>query len=308
MTARRLARFGSRATERRWPSLIVSLAVSVGLFIAAFASMTSLPRWVRRDQRAVPELPVLVQIPTLPARRTPVAPKTIRAPNRAANPPDRPHVPPNERVAPVAASPVDTGLASPAESTATARDTTGARSSSTGRGPVPSTNAVGTVKGAPIAPAGVTYDHRAANTPEVRDSIAHGVMDNIAELARTRAPTGRELADLETRGRNAISLRQRTSTAGNSRDLVILQGSGLDGVGAVTGRANVVTAGLPLFSSGPSSAQRKKNDSLVADYQRRLRRLQDRYLKRDSIRADSIRADSVRRDSVARAHRTPDQR
>jgi hypothetical protein len=87
MTARRLARFGSRATERRWPSLIVSLAVSVGLFIAAFASMTSLPRWVRRDQRAVPELPVLVQIPTLPARRTPVAQKTTRAPNRAANHP-----------------------------------------------------------------------------------------------------------------------------------------------------------------------------------------------------------------------------
>jgi hypothetical protein len=76
----------------------------------------------------------------------------------------------------------------------------------------------------------------------------------------------------------------------------------------VRGRANVVSVGLPLFSSGPSSAQRKKNDSLVADYQRRLRRLQDRYLKRDSIRADSIRADSVRRDSVARAHRTPDQR
>ena len=306
MSERRLARFGSHARERRWPSLIVSLAVSVGLFIAAFASMTSLPSWVRRDRTIGPNLPVLVRIPTPPRPSTPVAPKTTRAPNRAANPRDRPHVPASDKVAPVVPSPVDTGLAPPAEPT-TARDSSGARSSSAARGSIPSTSSAGAVRGAPIAPAGVTYDHRAANTPEVRDSIARGVMDNIAELARTRAPTGRELAELETRARNAISLRQRTSTAGNSRDLVILQGSGLDGVGAVSGGGNVVSVGLPLFSSGPSRAQRKKNDSLVADYQRRLRRLQDRYLKRDSIRADSIRADSVRRDSVARAHRMPDQ-
>jgi hypothetical protein len=306
MSERRLARFGSHATERRWPSLIVSLAVSGGLFAAAFASMTSLPSWVRRGRSVVPNLPVLVQIPTPTRRPTPVAPKTTPAPNHAASPPNHPHVPPSDKVAPVAPSPVDTGLASPAEPT-TARDSSGARSSSAARKSVPSTSNVGAVKGAPIAPAGVTYDHRAANTPEVRDSIAHGVMDNIAELARTRAPTGRELAEIETRAHNATSLRQRTSTPGNSRDLVVLQGSGLDGVGAVSGGGNVVSVGLPLFSSGPSRAQRKKNDSLVADYQRRLRRLQDRYLKRDSILADSVRADSVRRDSVARAHRTPDQ-
>ena len=198
MSERRLARFGSHATERRWPSLIVSLAVSVGLFIAAFASMTSLPSWVRRDRTIGPNLPVLVRIPTPPRPSTPVAPKTTRAPNRAANPRDRPHVPASDKVAPVVPSPVDTGLAPPAEPT-TARDSSGARSTSAARGSIPSTSSAGAVRGAPIAPAGVTYDHRAANTPEVRDSIARGVMDNIAELARTRAPTGRELAELETR-------------------------------------------------------------------------------------------------------------
>ena len=306
MSERRLARFGSHATERRWPSLIVSLAVSGGLFVAAFASMTSLPSWVRRDRSVVPNLPVLVRIPTPARRPTPVAPKTTPAPNHAASPPNRRHVPPSDKVAPVAPSPVDTGLASPAA----ADDRAGQQRSSIELrcqkiSPVDKQRRCS--QGAPIAPAGVTYDRRAANTPEVRDSIAHGVMDNIAELARTRAPTGRELAEIDTRARNAISLRQRTSTAGNSRDLVVLQGSGLDGVGAVSGGGNVVSVGLPLFSSGPSRAQRKKNDSLVADYQRRLRRLQDRYLKRDSILADSVRADSVRRDSVARAHRTPDQ-
>ena len=92
-----------------------------GLFAAAFASMTSLPSWVRRDRGIVRNLPVLVGIPTPARRPTPVAPKTTPAPNHAASPPNRPHVPPSDKVAPVAPSPVDSGLASPAEPT-TARD------------------------------------------------------------------------------------------------------------------------------------------------------------------------------------------
>ena len=64
--------------------------------------------------------------------------------------------------------------------------------------------------------------------------------------------------------------------------------------GAKTGITGGV--GLPLFSKGPSAAQRRKNEAIEADYQARLRRLQDRIL----LRRDSIRADSLRRDSLAK--------
>ena len=69
---------------------------------------------------------------------------------------------------------------------------------------------------------------------------------------------------------------------------------------AVGGPAGTVGAGvslpLPLFSSGPSREQRKRNEALDADYRRRLARLQALAI----ARRDSIRADSLRRDSLAR--------
>ena len=305
MTGHRRTQFRSHTTEGRWPSLVVSFAVSVALFLAAFTSMTSLPRWIRRERSTPPELPVLVQIPTASPQPAPITPKVSRAPKGPTKaPPTK-----SDQVSPAVTAPVDPRVSSPPESTTTARDTSGARSPSAVRGGIPPSRITGTiVKGAPIAPAGVNYDNRVENTPAVRDSIARGAMESFAEMARHHPATGRERDELEKRSREAISLRQRALTGGNSRDLVILQGSGLDGVGAVNGGANVVSVGFPLFSSGPSRAQREKNDSLDADYQRRLRRLQDRmYLKRDSLRADSIRADSVRRDSIARSRRAPNQ-
>lgn len=85
----------------------------------------------------------------------------------------------------------------------------------------------------------------------------------------------------------------------------------MGGEGAVGGNPAIRGGGmraaggfsLPLFSSGPSKAQRKKNEAIDAEYQMGLRRLEDRMLlKRDSIRIlarrDSVRRDSVRRDSL----------
>jgi hypothetical protein len=157
-----------------------------------------------------------------------------------------------------------------------------------------------------MEPAGISLTNRAANTPFVRDSIAKSKMALIPGLAAERAPTGREKAELEQSQRDARALRARTLTGGNSRDLVVLQGKGMNGVGAVdpssTGGVGVgFSIPFTLFSSGPTREQRKKNEEIDADYQRRLRRLEDRmYLKRDSIRADSIRADSIRADSLRR--------
>jgi hypothetical protein len=163
-----------------------------------------------------------------------------------------------------------------------------------------STPTKGLGAGAPIAPSGLTIGDRVANTPQIRDSIAREMMGGVPGLARTHEPTGRERQELEQSQRQAAVLRQRTTTAGNSRDLVILQGAGKDGVGAVTG-PGVVSVGAPLFSSGPSAEQRRKNEKIDADYQLRLRRLEDRaLLKRDSIRADSLHADSLRHDAIAK--------
>lgn len=93
-----------------------------------------------------------------------------------------------------------------------------------------------------------------------------------------------------------------------------MQGEGMGGEGAVGGSPAMhgggmaVSSGfsLPLFSSGPSKAQRKKNEAIDAEYQLGLRRLEDRLLlKRDSVRIlarlDSIRRDSLRLDSLRRA-------
>lgn len=159
--------------------------------------------------------------------------------------------------------------------------------------------------GAPIAPAGVTTI-RAPNTPQVRDSIATERMNDIPLLAKTHAPTGSELALLQQSQRTADRTARRATTSGNARDVHLMTGEGVDGVGAVNGgRTSFSPFGgsipFPLFSPGPSPAQRRANEKLDAEYQLRLRRLQDRA----RLVADAVRLDSLRRDSLARDSRRP---
>ena len=116
------------------------------------------------------------------------------------------------------------------------------------------------------------------------------------------------LAALRQSQRTARSVYRRNTTAG-SAEVHVMQGEGVDGVGAVGGGAGVSNGrlnigsglSLPLFSSGPSPAERRRNEALVADYRAGLHRLQDRILlRRDSIRLDSLRLDSLRLDSLRR--------
>jgi hypothetical protein len=140
----------------------------------------------------------------------------------------------------------------------------------------------------------------------VRDSIAAAGMNTIPLLAKTHAPKGAELAELSERQRVAVQLARRATTAGNARDVHVMTGEGLDGVGAVNGGRTGFSPlggsiGFSLFSSGPTAEQRKANEKLDAEYQARLHRLQDRaFLLADAARVDSVRADSLRRDSFHR--------
>ena len=67
-------------------------------------------------------------------------------------------------------------------------------------------------------------------------------------------------------------------------------------------QAGTLSAGVsipfPLFSSGPSAAERKRNAVIDADNQLRLRRLQDRASQVDSVRVDSLRRDSLTRRAI----------
>ena len=294
--------FDRQQSERRWPSFVFSLGITAVLFASAFGAMRSLPNLVTARRTRPSTSTIVLQLPA-PAEPAPVVtrprvrPMERRPIERRRDEPAVPDVapPPASRIA------VPIGVPVPQPS---ARDSGGASPSSvSGASTNVNSTRPGSGKGAPIAPAGISLDNRAANTAYVRDSIVREKMLGIPDLARIRAPTGREKQELEASQRQAAALRQRSTTAGNSRDLTILQGSGMNGVGAVGG-PGIVSIPFPLFSSGPSPEQRKKNEKIDADYQMRLRRLEDRmYLKRDSIRADSVRADSLRRDSLALSRR-----
>jgi len=146
-------------------------------------------------------------------------------------------------------------------------------------------------------------------------------MQSIPGLARSNSVDAQDAIALENSHRIADAMRRRATTAGNGREVAVPLGQGKDGVGAVGGGGRHLAAGgvnglgvsgsigFPLFSSGPSAEQRKRDEKIDAEYQLRLRTLQDRILLRgDSLRADSLRRtalrrDSLRRDSVARANK-----
>jgi hypothetical protein len=164
--------------------------------------------------------------------------------------------------------------------------------------------------GVPGVPAWTKSAEHVGNTAAIRDSIIRGKLADVPFIWQKHPPTGAEKAALEASQAAAAALRQRTTTSGNSRDLIHLQGKGMDGVGAVSA-PGLVSIDAPLLSSGPSRAQRKKNEALDAEYQKRLRGLQDLALSlrdrriADSVRLDSLRLDSLRRDSLARRSKPP---
>ena len=162
---------------------------------------------------------------------------------------------------------------------------------------------MGPPAGAAAREAGVTIGSRVPNTAAYRDSMLKGKLQTAPYLASKYAPTGEMLATLKESQRAALGTYRRNTTAGSS-EVRVPQGEGMNGEGAVGGGAGVQGNGLhagsgfglPLFSKGPSAAQRKKNETIDADYRDRLHRLEDRML----LRRDSVRLDSLRRDSLAK--------
>jgi hypothetical protein len=129
-------------------------------------------------------------------------------------------------------------------------------------------------------------------------------MQSIPGLSRSTSIDAQDAVALGSSHSFADAMRRRATTAGNGREVIVPLGQGMGGVGAVGGGANHIAAGgvnglgvggsigFPLFSSGPSPEQRKRDEKIDAEYQLRLRALDDRIL---------LRRDSLRRDSLARA-------
>jgi hypothetical protein len=309
-------RWNDRGDGPSWPSLGVSIAITTAAFAVAFAAV--IPH-LTESRPIDSDPPTVVQLPPLPVATRP-QPDVQRAPRVAPRP--RVATP----IAPAVAAPTIPLVAPVVVPTTAPSSLAAPRDSSPGSrtgpviplGPVRApidvprnTSAPLSHLGAPIAPAGVTSIDPLPNTPEVRDSIAAVRMSDIALLAKTHAPTGAELADLQAAQRVAERLARRATTAGNSHDIHVMTGEGRDGVGAVNGgrtSLNPIHGSIPftLFSSGPTAAQRKVNEKLDAEYQARLRRLQNRALiVAEVARRDSVRADSLRRDSLTKIARRP---
>ena len=149
---------------------------------------------------------------------------------------------------------------------------------------------------ATYAPAGVTAASRAKNSAKVRDSIITEKLALVPELARTTPMSEGARGAIEQSKAQARMLSQRSTSVG-MHDVYVPMGEGVGGVGAVNGGKTGLSMGpngltysipFPLFSSGPSPEERKRNEKLLAEYLAYLRRQNDRILlMRDSIRADS---------------------
>lgn len=262
-----------RRDTSRWQSRGVALLVTATLFTAAFASMTRLGRPVD-DSRFADAYPRIVFFPPTPRAELP--PKTIDRPRVLAPPATAPV---RTREQPVAAPvPVVVPASPPAadvkrDSSAVRRTPGDEVSPLTRLVPMrdvptftPSATPSTAARGAPLAASGVTVRSTPLTTAQ-RDSIV------TSKIASALAADRDELAH---RGRIGSANGQQPGTLSAG-----------------------VSIPFPLFSPGPSAAERKRNAVIDADNQLRLRRLQDREL----AKADSIRADSLRRDSLALARR-----
>ena len=295
--------FGQPTPENRGSSFAISVAITAALFALAFGAMRSLPNLALSGRSA--EKPVAIQLPQVALPTPPTKPIPI---DRATTRP-RPAVPTTSTtsVGVPTAPPITAPIATPTAIPGASRD-----SSAKGPGKTAADAALNSSLragsagiGTSAAPAWTKSSEKVGNTPVERDSILRAKMVQLPAEMVTHQPTGKEKAELQASQIAAAMLQARTTSSGNSRDLVHLQGKGRDGVGAVSG-PGMASVPFTLFSSGPSAEQRKKNEAIDADYQARLRRLGDSVLsKRDRRLADSLRLDSLRRDSLARRPKTP---
>ena len=307
LAAQGLHWFDRQPQGPRWPSFGVAAAATAALFVLAFVSMRSIAPW--SDQLREPNsAPVVVPLrppPSVakPVDETPVvpraAPPTRRREIERSAPvptPALPIVPPTVTpIAPPVAAPVVPSL--PVD-TSRARDIAPQVSTApTMRHNSGLSDAEMTIRGnATYAPAGVTSASRAKNSAKVRDSIITEKLALVPELARMGPMSSESRGTIDQSQSQARALAQRSTSVG-MRDLHVPMGEGVGGVGAINGGKTGLSMGpngltysvpFPLFSSGPSPEERRRNEKLLAEYLAYLRRQNDRILlKRDSIRADS---------------------
>ena len=319
--------FDRRRPETNWPSIIVSIALTSGLFVSAFLAMQTVGHWTGARSEP-PEPAVVVRLTPPPATPPREVPRKVPAPPTTNNPSTAPAVrDPGVSVPSSGAPAIPVPTIAPPAPPVAADTTSHVARPSPGipRGIVPPERPAGanvpyaTPPGVAASPSGVTIGSRRANTPAFRDSVLTGKMQSLAEMAATHQPTGADLKALRLSQRAAAMTYRRVGTAGNP-DVHVMQGEGMGGEGAVGGSPVMMGGGkrssssakdvaakaggsfsLPFLSSGPSAAERKRNEAIHNSYQLILRSLQDRIaLKRDSARRDSLRLDSLRRDSLAR--------
>ncbi len=296
--------FDVDARHRAWPELLIAGALTAAVFAAATVSMTSVLPLVRshsdlaadRSRTRVTFLETHRPIPQRPAR----TPRPPRAVPKASLPVKAPPV--RATTPPVTTQPIDTGRI------ALRARLTDITPPSPVASPSPSPTAPTVGRGAPDAPAGLTMSSRAARnfaTMTSRDSAFAVWAKDAHDLARWQAMSVATAGDIAQSQREAKQLAQRVATAGNSGDVHVMSGNGKDGVGAAGGGGLGGSIGLPLFSRGPSRAQRVRDSITDADVRAGLAVLAARIAaKRDSIRADSMRADSTRADSIRRLARS----
>jgi hypothetical protein len=143
-------------------------------------------------------------------------------------------------------------------------------------------------RGAAIAPAGLTAHspgREAATIAAIRDSALKHLGPSIAERARTTPPS----AETQDRlGATQAAVRQtaeRTTSAGNSRDIHVPMGQGVGGVGAGGGGGGFSVA-APFLSGGKSratGAQRGRRRRQPSDH------VETRGAARGQARFDSAR-------------------
>ena len=296
----------------RWPSFGVAAAVTAALFAVAFVSMRSVAPWsdTEREPASTPLVVPLRPPPAAPRKETPVVPAPQPAPRIRT---DVTPAPPTVTAAPRVIAPIVAPLAPPTAlpmAPPVAADTARARDVAPAIPTVPTlrrnsglADTAMTIRGgAPsYAPAGVTDASRAKNTAKLRDSV---ITEKLEAINWLTAPMSAEAKSGIAQSQDqARMLMQRSTSVGMTNGLYVPMGSGVGGVGAVNGGKTGVTMDsrgvgvslpFPLFSPGPSPAERKRNEKLHAEYLAYLRHEQEVILlRRDSIRADSLRLDSL---------------
>ena len=302
--------FDRQRQEPTWASIVVSFGVTAALFASAFTAMRTVG--ALRDSSVSLERPEVVRLqPPAPEKSKPQPTSKVVAPVPVA-PRSTPTAINTPSASPTIVAPVTTAAPpAPTDTTSRARAKPANQSSPGSATPIiplgpirlPSglADTLMSIRGgAPNAGAGVSLGDRTPNTARVRDSIAQSKMNAATYSAwMAHKPTGKEKAEMEASQRAGAALAARTTSAG-SHEVHSMQGEGRNGEGAVGGAGGSATSlSLPLFSKGPSDAQRRANAKVDADYQMRLRRLQDLIL----LRNDSAHTDSLRRDSLARLKR-----